>query len=195
MLKGNLSTRPFYNDRLVTMAIAACALVLLVLTVVNVTQLVTLSRERAAIRARLTADLNEADRIQGEAEALQGSVDRTTLAQLASSAREANQLIDRRTFSWTQLLGQLEHTLPAGVRLMSISPRADRGAFRISLSVVARDLDDIETFMAALRDTGRFYDVVPSEQRLVEDGSGSYRAVVDASHLGQSTPSTAEAVR
>jgi Tfp pilus assembly protein PilN len=181
MLKGNLSTKPFYNDRLVSAAIAVLAALVLVASVVNVTRLVTLNSQRAEIRARLDADAAEAARIRAEAETLQARVDRVTLTRLANSAREANQLIDRRTFSWITLFGQLEDTLPAGVRLTAISPTVDRAVFRVGLAVVARSLDDIDTFVEALLDTGSFYDVAPVEQRANDDGS--YQAVVQASYL------------
>jgi Tfp pilus assembly protein PilN len=180
MLKGNLSTRPFYNDRTVTMAIAAFALVVLVVTVVNVTQLVTLSAERREIRTRLDADAAEASRIRTEAQALQGSLDRETLTQLGDSAREANQLIDQRMFSWTALLGELEETLPSDVRLTAIAPRPDRGVFRVAMAITARDLDAIQAFIDAMLETGRFYDVAPTEQRVNDDGT--YQAVVQASY-------------
>lgn len=185
MLKGNLSTRPFYNDRIVTIAIAAFAILVLIVTVVNVTQLLTLSDERRSIRTRLDADTAEAVRIRSEAQALQSSLDRTTLAGLAAAAHEANQLIDQRTFSWTALMGQLEQTLPPDVRLTTISPRPDRGVFRVALAIVAKDLDAIDEFIAEMSATGEFYDVAPTEQRLNDDGS--YQAVIQASYLSSST--------
>lgn len=188
MLRGNLSTRPFYNDRLVTMAIAFVGLLVVVATVYSVTRLVTLSRERAAIRARTTADVNEATRIRAEVEAMQRGVDRATLTRLAGSALEANQLIDQRTFSWTSLFGLLERTLPPDVRLTSISPSVDRGTFRVAMAIVARDLDDVDVFIEALSATGRFYDVAPREQRLSDD-DGSYQAIVQASYLSSPPPS------
>lgn len=181
MLKGNLSTRPFYNDRVVTVAIAVCAVLVLVATLFNAARLYTLVSERAEIRARLEADTREAARIRAEADALQRGVDRVTLTRLASSAREANSLIDRRTFSWTRLLEHLEDTLPAGVRLTTISPRLDGDESRIAMAVVARSLDDIDEFVEALLATGRFYDVAPVEQRASDDGS--YQAVVQVSYL------------
>jgi Tfp pilus assembly protein PilN len=183
MLKGNLSTRPFYNDRLVTVAIGVAAALVLVATVVNLTRLVSLSSERSEIRTRLEADTREAARIRSEAETLQGRVDRVTLTRLATSAREANQLIDQRTFSWTTLLGQLEETLPPDVRLTAISPRAERGVVRVSMAVVARDLDDVDTFIDALLETGGFYDVAPVEQRANDDGT--FQAVVQASYMSR----------
>lgn len=186
MLKGNLSTRPFYNDRLVTAAIAIAGLIVLLATIFNVTRLVTLSRERAAVRARVTADLDEAARIRADVETMQAGVDRATLTQLAASARQANEIIDQRTFSWTTLFGLLERTLPPGVRLTSISPRLDRGAFRISMAIVARDLDDVDAFIEALAATGRFYDVAPTEQRAADDGT--FQALVQASYLPPARP-------
>lgn len=192
MLKGNLSTRPFYNDRLVSVAIAVVALVVVALTLINMTRLFTLSSYRTAAGQRLESNQQEAARIALEAQALQGGVDRPTLVRLAGSTREANRLIDQRTFSWTGLLAQLEDTLPADVRLTAISPRAELGVFRVSMAIVARDLDNIDEFIDALTDTGRFYDVAPTEQRLAEDGS--YRAVVEASHLpSRDTPAAPDA--
>lgn len=181
MLKGNLSTRPFYNDRLATAAIAAFGVLVALFTVFNATRLVTLSRERAAIRARVAADESAAARLRAEVQTMQAGVDRNTLARLAASTQEANQLIDQRTFSWTTLLGLLERTLPPDVRVTSISPRPDRGSFRIAMSIVARDLDDIDALITALTASGRFYDVAPTEQRASDDGS--YQAIIQASYL------------
>ncbi|MFO7301572.1 MAG: hypothetical protein DIU54_004050 [Acidobacteriota bacterium] len=185
MLKGNLSTRPFYNDRAVTVAIAALALVVLVATLLNGYELYRLTAERRAYRERIVADRAEAERIRAEAQALQQSLDRATLARLAASAAEANSLIDRRSFSWTTLLGHLERTLPADVRLTAISPRLDSNTFRVSMAVEARQLEDIDDFVIAMRDTGEFYDVAPTEQRRNDDGS--YQAVVVASYLSRPT--------
>ncbi len=186
MLKGNLSTRPFYNDRLVTAAIATAGLLVLLLTIFNVTRLVTLSRERAEVGARITADRDEAARIRADIDRMQAGVDRATLTQLASSARQANHIIDQRTFSWTTLLGLLERTLPPDVRLTSISPRLDGGVFRVSMAVVARDLDDVDVFIETLSATGRFYDVAPTEQRAADDGT--FQAIVQAAYLPPARP-------
>jgi Tfp pilus assembly protein PilN len=191
MLKGNISTRPFYNDRVATMAIVVFALVVLVVTVMNVRNFASLSSERSAIRARFQADAAEAARIRSEADALQGRIDQATLTGLADSTREANQLIDQRTFSWTALLTRLEDTLPTDVRLTSISPRASRGVFQVAMAVVTRDLESIDTFIDALGETGVFYDVAPIEQRANDDGT--YQAVVQASYMSPRTATTPRA--
>ena len=47
MLKGNLSSRPFYNERLVSMVMIGAALLGVVLTIFNITALSHLSGERS----------------------------------------------------------------------------------------------------------------------------------------------------
>lgn len=185
MLRGNLSTRPFYNDRLVALALGVAAVLVLAATVANVTTVYTLAGERSSLRARIEAETRDAARIRSDASSLQGRIDRATLTRLAASAREANQLIDQRTFSWTRLFGHLEDTLPPGVRLTSIAPRPERGEFRIAMAIIARDLDDIDAFVESLYGVEGFYDVAPREQRALEDGS--YQALIQTSYLPSGT--------
>ena len=84
---------------------------------------------------------------------------------VVAAAREANALIDGRTFSWTALFNQIEATLPPDVMLASVRPtidgrrdedhddRARRGA--------AADIDE---FIEKLEATGAFEDVLPRQQ-------------------------------
>jgi len=46
-------------------------------------------------------------------------------------AREANALIDRRTFSWTELLNQFQSTLPPDVRIAGVAPQIDEEGRRL----------------------------------------------------------------
>ena len=195
MLSGNLATRPFYNERVVTAILLAIALVAAAVTWFNARELVALTRERAALGSHIEQDRAEAVRINERTAALQQSVDRTTLSGLAAAAHEANDLIARRTFSWTAFFGLIERTLPIDVRLVAVSPRTERGVFRIQMNVVARDLDHIDEFTAALLGTGAFRDVVPVEQRSMEDGA--FGAVLEALYfpLAQTPSATAMASR
>jgi len=181
MLKGNLSTRPFYNERLVTVAIAVIAVGAALLAGYDAKRLVELSSRRSAARVKVEVNSREAARIREQAEVQQRAVDRPTLMSLAAWTREANSLIDQRTFSWTGLFGQLETTLPLDVRLLSISPRVEKGTTHLSLAIVLRNLDDVDVFIDNLMQTGAFYDVSPTDERQQEDGTFSAR--IDASYL------------
>jgi hypothetical protein len=171
VLRGNLSTRPFYNERLVSLSLGLVAVVVLALTAFNVSQLVSLSGERSDLRARIARDDSEATRVNAEAAALQRTVSGGTLRILSGSTREANALIDERTFSWTGFFGLIEKTLPVDVRLVAVTPHADKGELRIEMLVVSRGRGDLDTFIDALLETGAFYDVIPKSEQINDDGT------------------------
>jgi Tfp pilus assembly protein PilN len=189
MLRSNLATRPFYNERLVTIAIGVVALIAVLLIVFNATRILALSGERAGVQARIAADRTEADRISHHAAAMQKGIDRPTLARLAASTREANDLIEQRTFSWSALFARLERTLPLDVRLLAVSPQVGENVLKVSMTVVAKQLDDVAEFIDNLTDTGAFYDVQPTQQQLNDDDT--YTATVDASYLPSRDPKPA----
>jgi Tfp pilus assembly protein PilN len=114
------------------------------------------------------------------------------IARLAASTHEANALIDERTFSWSALFARLERTLPFDVRVVAVSPEVGQNVLKVSLSVVAKELDDVAEFIDNLSDTGAFYDVQPTEQRLEDDNT--YTALIVASYLpGRGEPPAAAA--
>jgi len=187
MLRSNLATRPFYNERLVSLVIALVAVATVGLTIFNASRLAVLLRDRSGVQAHIRADHDEAARIASHAAALRKGIDRSTLARLTASAHEANDLIEQRTFSWSTLFARLEKTLPLDVRLVAVSPEVGQNVLRVSMSVAARELDDVATFIDNLTETGAFYDVQPTEQRLEDDNT--YTALVVASYLpGRTDP-------
>lgn len=159
MLRGNLATRPFYNERIVTLLLALVAAVVLALTVTNVTRLLQLSARRSELRAQIGADESAAARIRQNAANVQKGVDQTALVTLAGSAREANALIDQRTFSWTTLLTFIEGAIPMGVHLTSITPDFKKEDIIITMMLVGRQAEEVTNFMTNLEATGAFYDV------------------------------------
>jgi hypothetical protein len=169
MLRANLSTRPFYNERLVTLSILLVAVVALALTAYNGTRLVALSQQRSELKSAIDQNESQSARIRDEAERLQKSIDRSTLNVVAASTREANPSIDARTFSWTGLFGHLEKTLPYDVKLVSVNPSVEKGTLKVVMIVIAKQLDDVATLIEALNGTNAFLDVVPAATDLNED--------------------------
>ena len=161
MLRTNLSTRPFYNERAVHVAIGVGALVVLALTLVNVVRIVTLSRQNTDLSARINRDHTEADRLRRDAAAIRRGINRDELAVVATAAREANDLIDQRTFSWTAFFNYIEATLPPDVMLTSVQPAVREGQTLVSMGVLARRTEDVDEFAEKLEATGAFEDVLP----------------------------------
>lgn len=158
MLRGNLATKPFYNERLVTMALVVLTLIVVALTIFNATRLVSLSSRRSALRAEMAADEAKAAQIRADATAVENSVDRAALQDLAGSTRLANNLITARTFSWTTFFGYIEDTIPFEVRITAVSPEIEKDEIVVTMLLLGRSESDIETFAAALEGTGAFYD-------------------------------------
>lgn len=181
MLRGNLATRPFYNERIVSAIMALVAVIVLALTVSNVTRLMALSSRRSELRAQIGADEATAARIRQTAAEVQKGVDRKSLVSLAGSAREANALIDERTFSWTTLLTFIESTIPTGVRLTAITPEFKKNDIIITMMLVGRRFEDVTDFIQALEATGAFYDAAPTVTEVTEEGLE--RATVRAFYL------------
>jgi Tfp pilus assembly protein PilN len=181
MLRTNLSTRPFYNERAARAALGLAALLLLSLTVFNAVQGVSLRGRERELSGRATGARNEAEVLRAEAQRVRTQIDPKELATVSAAAREANDLIAQRTFSWVQLFQQLESTLPAGVRLTSIEPRIDEGVVTVSMTVEARSYDALSTFMEALESRGGFRKVLPPVTS--EDGG-----LIDATVEGMYAP-------
>jgi hypothetical protein len=157
MLRTNLSTRPFYNERVVQISLAAAALLILALTAFNVVQFRSLSGRHAKLLARVGDAERQATTLRSDADRARRSVDRSQLERVAASAREANSLIDARTFSWTELLNRLETTLPADVRIQSVRPVVDKdGNLTVAMIVLGRRAEDIEQFVERLEGTKAF---------------------------------------
>jgi len=170
MLRTNLSTRPFYNARAVRAVLLAVAVVVAGLTVYNAVRIVALVSSQSTLGASQAEARREAARLRREAVRIGSQIDRDELAVVAAAAREANTLIDQRAFSWTDLMAQFETTLPQDVRIRVVQPRLDSGRFVVSIAVQGQSPEDIDAFIEALEQSGKFRDVLPSVQSTSDDG-------------------------
>jgi hypothetical protein len=171
MLRTNLSTRPFYNERVVQLVLWAAALVIVGLTVFNAVELRRLTVRHGQLLGSVVNDERRAAKLRADADVARRSVDRAQLEKVASAAREANRLIDQRTFSWTDLLNRLEATIPADVRIQTVRPATDReGRLSVSMVTVGRRAEDIEQFVEQLEGTGAFHHVYTRTETTNQQG-------------------------
>jgi Tfp pilus assembly protein PilN len=181
MLRTNLSTRPFYNERAVRAGLLIAAVVVLGLTFVNVMRIITLSRHNTELSTQIVQEQQEAARLTDEAAAVRRTIDRDELQRIVLAAGEANALIDQRTFSWTEFFNQLEATLPPDVMLTSVRPVFQGGLVRINMNLLGRRAEDIDEFMERLEASGSFDSVLPSREDLTDQGL--YRVALTAVYL------------
>jgi Tfp pilus assembly protein PilN len=190
MVRHNLSTRPFYNTRAVHVALALVSLAALGATAFNLWQLSALSGRNSRLQSeQQTIERKTAD-LRSRAAALRASIDLKDLDSTIAAADEANLLIGRRVFSWTELFNQFETTLPASVRIASVRPRVERGAgMTLSVVVIARNAEGIEEFIGRLEKTGSFTALLSREEFVREDGT------LQATLEGQYSPGQSRGAR
>ena len=181
MLQINLSTRPFYNERAVHLALGAVGVLVLALTTFNVTQVVTLSGRYADATTRADEAEARADDVAREALTIQRDLDRDELEVAGANARAANTLIDRRVFSWTEFFNRIESTLPADVMLTSVRPEIEPDEMAVSMGVLGRRVEEIETFIEQLEATGAFVELLPLTEEPTNEGL--YRAALRGRYL------------
>jgi Tfp pilus assembly protein PilN len=198
-LRTNLATRPFYNVRAVQVMLGLLAVVVLVFTVYNVTRLIQLTGSQRTLGARASQAEADAQRLRTEAARIRTQINQKELEAVAAAAREANGIIDRRAFSWTDLFTQLEATLPDEVRITNVQPRSEKGQIKIGLIAEARRPEDIAEFIEALEQSGTFRNVVPLQQRSDDTGlievamEGDYSGPMRAADTAPDTPKPASA--
>ena len=167
----NLSTRPFYNERAVNAALAAAAAVVLAVTAFNLWQIFVLSGRSAQLQGRISLAETRTRQLREQATRVRASINSRELDATVAAAREANALIDRRVFSWTEVLNQFETTLPPTVRISSVRPRVERdGTMTVSVVVLARSVEGVDAFIENLEKHGAFSSVLSREEFLNEQG-------------------------
>ena len=179
MIRTNLSTRPFYNARAVRALLGLFAVVVLAATVYNVVQLVRLTSSQGTLGAKAESAEREAERLRREAVQTLSRVDKKELSSVDKAAREANTIIDQRTFSWTDVLTYFEHTLPADVRVTAVQQQAGRQV--VLIDAEARTLDDVDEFIEALEKTGAFRNVIARNEVLMDNDL--ITATIEATYL------------
>jgi Tfp pilus assembly protein PilN len=182
VIRTNLSTRPFYNERLVHIWLIAIAVLVVAAGAFNVSRVLRYSRSDTRLATQASHDESRAADLRQQAAHLRASVDSRQVEFASADARQANDLIDRRTFSWTELFNRFETALPDEVRIAGVKPRLDRQhGIILTINVVARGVDDISTFIENLEKTGAFANVRPAEEH--PDESGMLQSTLEAVYL------------
>ena len=153
----NLATRPFRNERLPTLALWAALALLLGVTVKHGLVVADL------LSARSVGLEHEVRALDAEAVALRAERVKINAPDPDPVAVRqwvlVSNLVDRRAFSWTDLLGRLEEVLPPGVHLVSIAPTIQKGQVALEFTAVARSTEEGLELVKALQSRKDFSEV------------------------------------
>jgi Tfp pilus assembly protein PilN len=192
VIRTNLSTRPFYNEGAVQVWLIVTAIVVAAATLFNASRLVQYSRSDTELAAQASRDEARTAELRRAAVQMRGSVDARQVDVASVEARVANDLIDRRTFSWTELFNRLEKTLPAEVRITSVRPHIEKDRrILLTITVLARGVDDIDRFMENLEATGAFAGLGSHLEEHVND-AGQLEASIEAVYVARPPADTGQ---
>ncbi len=169
----NLASQPYEDARQFWMrwgtAVGAVELLTLVLLALDATGWVNARRDRQAI-AEKRAMIAERDQLRANAEKILNLPEnRSTRDQ----SQFLNELIDRKAFSWTRVLENLEKVMPPRVHLQSISPQLDEDNQLGLKMIVAGDSRDRALELARrMEESRRFSQTYVISERFSQSTSG-----------------------
>jgi len=182
MLRGNLATRPFYNERAVHAWLLVAAILIAAATAFNVSRVLRYSRSDTRLATQASRDETHAADARQQASRLRATVDPKRIEFKAGEARLANELIDRRTFSWTELFNLFETTLPDEVRIASVRPHLDKDmGITLQIHILSRGVDDVNQFIESMEKTGAFARILSRDEK--PNDKGEFEADLETLYL------------
>ena len=153
----NLASKPFSN-RLLPWALTAIILFVSFIGLVLVLRLTTTARSQAnAVQLEINSLRQQEQALTKGVEEVKNSLN----AEQQMAVPAAHQLVDRRIFSWSRLLVDLEASLPPNVRVSRIAVRAvnkqgDYTIAELELAVFAKNPSTINDMITAMHQEGVF---------------------------------------
>jgi hypothetical protein len=154
----NLASRPFSN-RIVPWALTVIILFVSFIGLLIVVQLTTTSRREAALVQGQITQLKQREQVLMDAA---NQVRQSFTPEQQQAIPAAHALIDRKSFSWSRLLTDLETSLPASVKVSRIAVRevsrqADQTVAQLDLAVFAKNPSAIDEMIRAMHQEGVFF--------------------------------------
>jgi len=153
----NLASKPFSN-RILPWALTAVVLFVSLIGLVVVVRLTTTTTSEAK---RVEAEINQLK--QQEKTLLDATklVKNSLTPDQQQALPAAHQLVDRKGFSWSRFLADLETSLPEKVKVTRIAVRdvnkqGDQTVAQLDLSVFARDAATINDMISSMHQEGIF---------------------------------------
>ncbi len=167
-LRLNLATSPFQNHRPFLAAaglLGAVGFVALLILSHSAYQFWRANRDLRQGIAQLQDEIRDSERQQ---QALGAFFQTPVARQTIERSAFLNSMIQQRSFPWTKIFMDLEQTLPAGVRVVSISPRLEGGRVSVKLTVSAISDESKLKFLKALEHSKEFSGIQVREERHVD---------------------------
>ena len=138
--------------------------------------------ERQIVEAELERGRHLDQAVMAEARNEGIDLSEGALKRLSSEVDLANQLLEKRTFSWTTFLTELEQAIPPRLALTSV--RLDQAGKTVQLTGTAMSLEDITAFTVGLQNHVTFKDPVLAQHRVGSSGLVEFDVTVQYRQTG-----------
>jgi Tfp pilus assembly protein PilN len=180
-LRLNLSTTPSENNRpFLAGAALAGTLGLLALAVLSHAALGAWQANRS-LRTEITHWQEEIQVDRQSQQVLKAYFQTPAAQRVLDRAAFLNSLIGERSFPWTKIFMDLEQTLPAGVRVVNISPKLVNGRAQVELEVGATSDEGKIRFLEAIEKSKVFSGLQVKQERRVEQTGSSDKVILTLS--------------
>jgi type IV pilus assembly protein PilN len=125
----------------------------------------------AALRKKAGAIRLETNSLEQQRRILEQFFELPENARLHERSAFLNTLIDEQSLNWTRMFMDLEKILPAGVRVVSIQPRLEKGRVEVKLIISAMSEEAKLNFMHALEQSRSFSQVQLRTEKIAETGT------------------------
>lgn len=139
-------------------------------------------RDRYDVQARLDHVRMQDSQLLTEAQQEGLDLSEPSLQRLPAEVGLANQLLTKRSFSWTRFLSALEATVPRHVSIKSI--RMDFGNMSVYMTGLAVTVEDVTALTVTLQSHALFHDPVLGQHRVGPDGLVEFDLTVHYRQLG-----------
>ena len=155
----NLATKRLETHRRFLAVSGIAALVAGLLFVVLGNHFYSARKMDAELRARTEEIRSKLAKLDDQRAELDNYFTHKDVADLRDRAAFLNSIIDARSFDWTRMFMDLERILPAGVRVISIEPKQEKGRIQVKLRIGASNYDAKLKFQQGLEGSRVFSEV------------------------------------
>ena len=169
----NLATKPLVTHRRFLVGAALVGLFASILFVFLGWRFYTLRKADEDFRARVGKIQQEMDHLHEQRNDLERFYAKEENRNLQDRAKFIDAFIEARSFNWTRMFMDLEHTLPPGSHVLRIEPKLDRGSVTVKFVVGASSQDTKVKLLKAFEDSKSFSHIELTSEAAPKQGSSA----------------------
>jgi hypothetical protein len=167
----NLATKPLVSHRRFFVGSALLGIFAGILFIYLGWHFYSLRKADEDYRARLGKIELQMEHLQEQRDELERFYAREENHNLQDRAKFIGTVIEARSFNWTKMFMDLEHTLPPGVHVLKIEPKLENGSALVKFMVGGASQDSKVKLLKAFEDSSSFTHVELTAEGLPKPGA------------------------